>query len=39
VCGWPAAPLADCGIRRSPKKERHLQHAVNLFLRGILPRD
>lgn len=34
------ARLADCGIYRSAEKEeRHLQHAVNLFLRGILPRD
>jgi AcrR family transcriptional regulator len=33
------ARLADCGIYRSAEEEeRHLQHAVNLFLRGILPR-
>jgi TetR/AcrR family transcriptional regulator, mexJK operon transcriptional repressor len=34
------ARLADCGIYRSAdEEERHLQHAVNLFLRGIQPRD
>jgi TetR/AcrR family transcriptional regulator, mexJK operon transcriptional repressor len=34
------ARLADCGIYRSPEEEeRHLQHAVDLFLRGILRRD
>jgi TetR/AcrR family transcriptional regulator, mexJK operon transcriptional repressor len=34
------ARLADCGIYRSAEEEeRHLQHAVNLFLRGIVPRD
>ncbi len=33
------ARLADCGIYRSAEEEeRHLQHAVNLFLRGILRR-
>ncbi|MEE6136981.1 TetR/AcrR family transcriptional regulator [Mycobacterium sp. 050128] len=32
--------LADSGIYRSPEEEeRHLQHAVDLFLRGILRRD
>jgi TetR/AcrR family transcriptional repressor of mexJK operon len=31
--------LADCGIYRSAEEEeRHLQHAVNLFLRGALRR-
>lgn len=31
------ARLAGCGIYRSAEEEeRHLQHAVNLFLRGIL---
>jgi len=34
------ARLADCGIYRSAEEEeRHLQHAVNLFLRGTLRRD
>ena len=34
------ARLAECGIYRSAEEEeRHLQHAVNLFLRGILCRD
>lgn len=34
------ARLADYGIYRSAdQEERHLQHAVNLFLRGILRRD
>ncbi len=34
------ARLADFGIFRSEEEEeRHLQHAVNLFLGGILPRD
>jgi TetR/AcrR family transcriptional repressor of mexJK operon len=34
------ARLADCGIYRSAEEEeRHVQHAVNLFLRGILRRD
>ncbi|MEZ0350272.1 TetR/AcrR family transcriptional regulator [Mycobacterium sp. pR1184] len=34
------ARLADSGIYRSPdEEERHLQHAVDLFLRGILRRD
>ena len=34
------ARLADCGIyRRVDEEERHLQHAVNLFLRRIQPRD
>ncbi|WAJ44519.1 TetR/AcrR family transcriptional regulator [Mycobacterium sp. Aquia_216] len=34
------ARLADCGIFRSPEEEEsHLQHAVDLFLRGILRRD
>ena len=34
------ARLAECGIYRSAEEEeRHLQHAVNLFLRGILRRD
>ncbi|MCV7411232.1 TetR family transcriptional regulator [Mycobacterium florentinum] len=33
------ARLADSGIYRSPEEEeRHLQHAVDLFLRGILRR-
>jgi TetR/AcrR family transcriptional repressor of mexJK operon len=33
------ARLAECGIYRSAEEEeRHLQHAVNLFLRGILIR-
>ncbi len=32
--------LADCGIYRSAEEEeRHLQHAVDLFLRGALRRD
>jgi TetR/AcrR family transcriptional regulator, mexJK operon transcriptional repressor len=32
--------LAECGIYRSAEEEeRHLQHAVNLFLRGVLCRD
>lgn len=31
------ARLADCGIYRNPEEdERHLQHAVDLFLRGVL---
>lgn len=34
------ARLADCGIYRDPEEnERHLRHAVDLFLRGILRRD
>lgn len=34
------ARLADCGIYRSvDEEERHLQHAVDLFLRGVEPRD
>ena len=34
------ARLADCGIYRSAEdEERHLQHAVNLFLRGVLRRN
>ena len=34
------ARLADCGIYRSAEEEeRHLQHAVNLFLRGTLRRN
>ncbi|MGE2815799.1 TetR/AcrR family transcriptional regulator [Mycobacterium heidelbergense] len=34
------ARLADCGIYRSAdEEERHLQHAVDLFLRGVEPRD
>jgi TetR/AcrR family transcriptional regulator, mexJK operon transcriptional repressor len=34
------ARLADCGIYRSAEEEeRHLQHAVNLFLRGIIRRN
>ena len=34
------ARLADCGIYRSlEEEERHLQHAVDLFLRGVLRRD
>lgn len=34
------ARLADCGIYRSPdEEERHLQHAVDLFLRGVLRRE
>ncbi|WP_240562970.1 MULTISPECIES: TetR/AcrR family transcriptional regulator [unclassified Mycobacterium] len=34
------ARLADCGIYRSAdEEERHLQHAVDLFLRGVQPRD
>ncbi|UXA06071.1 TetR/AcrR family transcriptional regulator [Mycobacterium sp. SMC-2] len=33
------ARLADCGIYRSPEEEeRHLQHAVDLFLHGVLVR-
>ena len=33
------ARLADFGVYRAPQEEeRHLHHAVNLFLRGILPR-
>jgi TetR/AcrR family transcriptional regulator, mexJK operon transcriptional repressor len=33
------ARLADYGIYRSPEdEERHLQHAVDLFLRGVLSR-
>ena len=33
------ARLADCGIYRSREEdERHLQHAVDLFLRGVLRR-
>lgn len=33
------ARLADFGVFRSRRQEeRHLKHAVNLFLRGILPR-
>ncbi|MCV7342913.1 TetR/AcrR family transcriptional regulator [Mycolicibacterium rhodesiae] len=33
------ARLADFGLYRSPKEERrHLLHAVDLFLRGVLPR-
>lgn len=33
------ARLADFGVYRSRRQEeRHLRHAVNLFLRGILPR-
>jgi len=32
--------LAECGIYRSAEEEeRHLQHAVNLFLRGVLCRN
>jgi TetR/AcrR family transcriptional repressor of mexJK operon len=32
--------LAECGIYRSTEEEeRHLQHAVNLFLRGVLCRN
>jgi TetR/AcrR family transcriptional regulator, mexJK operon transcriptional repressor len=34
------ARLAECGIYRSAEEEeRHLQYAINLFLRGILRRD
>jgi AcrR family transcriptional regulator len=34
------ARLADSGIYRSPEEEeRHLQHAVDLFLRGALARN
>ena len=34
------ARLADFGVYRSKKEqERHLKYAVDLFLRGILPRD
>jgi TetR/AcrR family transcriptional regulator, mexJK operon transcriptional repressor len=34
------ARLAECGIYRSAEEEeRHVQHAVDLFLRGILSRD
>jgi AcrR family transcriptional regulator len=34
------ARLADCGIyRTAEEEERHLQHAVNLFLRGVLHRN
>jgi hypothetical protein len=33
------ARLADFGVFRSKKQqERHLKHAVNLFLRGVLVR-
>ena len=33
------ARMADFGVYRSRKQEnRHLQHAVRLFLNGILPR-
>jgi len=33
------ARLADFGVFRSRRQEeRHLKHAVNLFLHGILPR-
>ncbi|GFG96714.1 TetR/AcrR family transcriptional regulator [Mycobacterium timonense] len=33
------ARMADFGVFRSPKQqERHLQYAVRLFLRGVLPR-
>ena len=33
------ARMADLGVFRSPKQqERHLQYAVRLFLRGVLPR-
>ena len=33
------ARLADAGIYRSAEEEeRHLQHAVDLFLRGVLRR-
>jgi TetR/AcrR family transcriptional regulator, mexJK operon transcriptional repressor len=32
--------LAECGIHRgADEEERHLEHAVNLFLRGALRRD
>jgi hypothetical protein len=32
--------LADFGIfRTKDEQERHLRHAVNLFLRGVLKRD
>lgn len=34
------ARLADCGIYRGPEEEeRHLQQAVDFFLRGVLRRD
>jgi hypothetical protein len=34
------ARLADFGIYRSAEEEeRHLQHAVDLFLRGVLRRN
>jgi AcrR family transcriptional regulator len=34
------ARLAECGIYRSAvEEERHLQHAVSLFLRGVLRRN
>ncbi|NUT49556.1 MAG: TetR family transcriptional regulator, partial [Saccharothrix sp.] len=34
------ARLAAFGIAREPEVERrHLDHAVGLFLRGVLPRD
>lgn len=34
------ARLADYGIYRSPEdEERHVQHAVDLFLRGVVSRD
>ncbi|MDT5093895.1 MAG: hypothetical protein QOH60_3258 [Mycobacterium sp.] len=34
------ARLADFGVFRSnEEQERHLEHAVNLFLRGVLAHD
>jgi TetR/AcrR family transcriptional regulator, mexJK operon transcriptional repressor len=39
VSGFPTI-LASFGLRRDPEdQERHIQHAVTLFLSGILPRD
>jgi TetR/AcrR family transcriptional repressor of mexJK operon len=39
VSGFPTI-LASFGLRRDPEdEERHIQHAVTLFLLGILPRD
>jgi TetR/AcrR family transcriptional repressor of mexJK operon len=38
VSAFPAR-LASFGIRRDPDdEERHIRHAVELFLTGILPR-
>jgi AcrR family transcriptional regulator len=39
VSGFPGV-LASFGLRRDPKdEERRIEHAVTLFLSGILPRD